>query len=171
MDKLTEILWRLRDKFKAMVSFIMRSRCYIYRFVVGWFLLIIVVNHTSWIVEKLLFDVLHIKVTRIRYIVDSMSIFLFILFPELLFQIVIILRYVARCKEVVYRRYRSDLKLAAFVLLVYWGYLSSFNELLPIIGPLVEVFPNRVPFAIIYHFAHVALFMILIYFWEKIWDS
>ncbi len=171
MDKLAEILCRLRDKFKAIVSFIMRSRCYIYRLVVGWFLLIIVVNHTSWVVEKLLFDVLHIEVTRIRYIVDRMNIFLFILFPELLFQIVIILWYVVRCKESVYRRHRSDLRLAAFMLLVYWGYLSSFNELLPVIGPLVEVFPNRVPFAIIYHFSHIVLFMILLYFWEKIWDS
>lgn len=162
---------RARAYVISVKDFLVANGCYVYRFVVAWSLWEILSSITHWSVMTFMEEVLKIKSTAKPDIFYGIGFFAFITFPTFLIWLLILLWYVIKCNDRLYRRYSFELKIVAFALLLYWCYVSHFDVSNLLIGSMIEVRPYWTPFSIIYNSVQIALYVVALYFWENIWDK
>lgn len=162
---------RARAYMISVKDFWVSNGCYVYRVIVAWSLWEILSSMMYWSVVTFMEEVLEIEPMAKRDIFYGIGFFAFITFPAFLIRLLILLWYVMRCNGRLYRKYRFEMKIVAFVLLIYWCYVSDFDASNLLVGSMIEVRPYWTPFSIIYNTIQIALYMVALYFWENFWDK
>ena len=156
--------------FVRIIKFIYKSKCYFYRFLVGWSMLIIILSYSQWIVSVMLERIFKIQLSKADFFYSS-SFTVVVLLPEFLIQMLLVLWYIVGCEYNLRDKYKNIFRVCALLFLLYWSYLSTFDNSKMIIGYLMEKHPYRTPFRIIFHSVHIILFMVILHLWEKFWDE
>ena len=152
------------------MKYIKINKCYIYRFLVGWFILQIIIESTGWTTEILISEILKVERSRLDNFY-GLSIFIVVLLPEFMLQMLVLVLYILRCNIDTYNKYSIYIRFFIVVLLGYWSYIMEFNSYHPVLGPLIEDHPYQTPFIIVYHMIHIALYICALYIWNRFIDN